>query len=296
MDAFYERLLVRAATIDELLSDDFQVLPGRKGDTDLAARRLAAWCRASASGDWSLFGRRLARDRWTIGDVLLRFSSVRHASAPPAWLGDAIWIETALQNPAAAAVATPGESVAIAFEQLFAPLADAAEAQLQSSVATALFDYIIEKARSRLRLALLQQLSELATPAVYERFVQARNAATPPSDQAKAGTRIYDQFIAAMKAGGWRALFEEKPVLLRLIAVVTRQWIDTTGEFLLRLDADIGAIRRVILDCASGERVAKIEGDFSDPHNNGRSVKIVSFEDGARVVYKPKDLRLDAGW
>ena len=296
MDAFYERLLVRAATIDELLSDDFQVLPGRKGDTDLAARRLAAWCRASASGDWSLFGRRLARDRWTIGDVLLRFSSVRHASAPPAWLGDAIWIETALQNPAAAAVATPGESVAIAFEHLFAPLADAAEAQLQSSVATALFDNLNEKARASLRLALLQQLSELATPAVYERFVQARNAATPPSDQAKAGTRIYDQFIAAMKAGGWRALFEEKPVLLRLIAVVTRQWIDTTGEFLLRLDADIGAIRRVILDCASGERVAKIEGDFSDPHNNGRSVKIVSFEDGARVVYKPKDLRLDAGW
>jgi len=28
----------------------------------LAARRLAAWCRSCASGDWSLFGRRLARD------------------------------------------------------------------------------------------------------------------------------------------------------------------------------------------------------------------------------------------
>ena len=59
MDAFYERLIVRAATIDELLSADFEALPGQKGDADLAARRLAAWCRSCASGDWLLFGRRL---------------------------------------------------------------------------------------------------------------------------------------------------------------------------------------------------------------------------------------------
>ena len=42
MDAFYESLLVRAATIDELLSDDFEALPGQKGDADLSAQRLAA--------------------------------------------------------------------------------------------------------------------------------------------------------------------------------------------------------------------------------------------------------------
>jgi hypothetical protein len=41
MDAFYERVIVRAATIDELLSADFEPLPGQKGDADLAARRLA---------------------------------------------------------------------------------------------------------------------------------------------------------------------------------------------------------------------------------------------------------------
>ena len=34
----------------------------------------------------------------------------------------------------------------------------------------------------------------------------------------------------------------------------------------------------------------------SDPHNGGRSVRIVTFADGARVVYKPKDLRLDIVW
>ena len=39
-----------------------------------------------------------------------------------------------------------------------------------------------------------------------------------------------------------------------------------------------------------------IEGDLSDPHNGGHSVLIVRFEDGSRVVYKPKDLRLDVAW
>src|ERR1035441_5530573 len=95
-----------------------------------------------------------------------------------------------------------------------------------------------------------------------------------------------------MEAGGSRHLFEDKPVLLRLIASVTRQWIDTSREFVLRLDADLATIRRGILHVGGDSRVAKIEGDLSDPHNSGHSVQIVSFEDGSRIVYKPKDLRL----
>jgi glucose-6-phosphate dehydrogenase assembly protein OpcA len=58
MDAFLDRLILRAATIDELLSDEYETLPGQKADTDLATRRLAAWCRSCASGDWALFNRR----------------------------------------------------------------------------------------------------------------------------------------------------------------------------------------------------------------------------------------------
>ena len=99
MDAFYERLIVRAATIDELLSNDFEALPGQKADADLAARRLAAWCQSAANGDWSLFGQRLHRDGWTIDDVLKKFATVRRTSTLlPAWVADAIWVETALQK------------------------------------------------------------------------------------------------------------------------------------------------------------------------------------------------------
>lgn len=304
MDAFYERLIVRAATIDELLSEDFEALPGQKGDADLAARRLAAWCRACASGDWVLFGRRLDRDGLTIGQALAKFATVRRkpSALPPGWIDDAVWIEAALKKsgPEIQPVAALGQPETCAFEQLFTPVVEEADALLGSGINARVFDNLTSSAHACLRLLLLRELSGLATPAIYERFDQARKAAAMPATaahpQPETGRFCYDRFIVEMKAGGLRQLFEQKPVLLRLIAVITRQWIETSRELLLRLDADLPAICRDILHSGGRGRVAKIEGDFSDPHNGGHSVQIVSFEDGSRVVYKPKDLRLDVAW
>ncbi len=297
MDAFYERLLVRAATIDELLSDDFEALPGEEDDADLAARRLAVWCRASASGDKSLFQRRLARDGWTADRVAARLSGARRktSAARPAWLDDAIWLEAALQSPASDPAAAPEGPEPCAFEHLFAPLVREAETRLWAGIDARAVDTLNEAARANLRHALLRELSALATPALYEVFVKARKAAGVAPDPANPGSALYGQFIADMRTGGWRTLFVEKPVLLRLIAVLTRQWVDTNREFVERLAEDRDALGRAILGARAG-RAGKIEGDFSDPHNSGRSVKIVTFEDGTRAVYKPKDLRLDAGW
>ena len=86
MEAFFERLIARAATIDELLSDDFEALPGQTGDSELAAARIAAWCRASANGDLGLFRRRLERDGLSYDDALTRLTSVGREDLPPAGL------------------------------------------------------------------------------------------------------------------------------------------------------------------------------------------------------------------
>ncbi len=303
MGAFYERLAVRAATLDEVLSDDFEPLPGQKGDADLAARRLAAWCRSCASGDWSLFGRRLDRDGLAFAPVLARLAAVRRASAAlPSWLEDAAWVEAALQNTCGNATprAALGNADPCAFEQLFTSVVEQADTRLWSGLDARVGGNLNEAARASLRLSLLRELSNLGMAALYERFAKARNASSPQHDAAGPaqhnGTARYDRFVADMKAGGWRRLFEDKPVLLRLLATMTRQWIDTSREMVLRLDADLAVIRRDILHSGNVGRIAGFEGNLSDPHNHGRSVRIVSFEDGARVVYKPKDLRLDAAW
>src|ERR1700722_16884086 len=303
MDAFYERLAVRAATLDEVLSDDFEPLPGQKGDADLAARRLAAWCRSCASGDWSLFGRRLDRDALAFAPVLARLAAVRRTSvALPSWIEDAAWVEAALQDTRGntAPPRAPGNADPCAFEALFTSVVAQADTRLWSRLDASVGDNLNEAARASLRLALFRELSSLGMAALYERFAKVRNANSSQHDAAAPaqhnGSSIYDRFIAEMQAGGWRRLFEDKPVLLRLFATVARQWIETSREMVLRLHADLAVIRRDILQSGNAGRVAGFEGNLSDPHNNGRSVRIVSFEDGARVVYKPKDLRLDAAW
>jgi class II lanthipeptide synthase len=304
MDSFYDRLITRAATIDELLSDDFETLPGQKGDADAATKRLAAWCRSCASGDWLLFSRRLERDKLAIDQVLARFATIRRrvCAPPPAWIDDAIWIEAALQGARndPAAIATPFEGARCAFEHLFTPVVEQAESRLWASVEMPASDNLNTSARACLRYLLLDDLCDLCAPAIYERFVKARQASTAPVDAAQpakdGATAGYDRFIVGMRTGGLRRLFEDKPILLRLISLVTRQWIDTSREFVTRLDADLATIRRTILHSDANSVVAKIEGNLSDPHHGGHSVLIVGLEDGSRVVYKPKDLRVDALW
>lgn len=300
MEAFFERLIERAATFDELLAD-FEPLPGRKDDAELAARRLAAWCRSCANGDWDLFGRRLGRDGWSFGDVLARFASVRRkASAPPpAWVEDATWIHAALQAPTPHGEAPQPLVEPRAFDRLLLPVVVHAAARLWTDAGAEASGHFTESARTQLSSMLLQELSDLCAPTLYERFVKARSSSVDSQavrQPLPAGTGLYDQFVADMKAGGFRDLFEEKPVLLRLIASLTRQWIDSSAEFARRLDADLTTIRREFLHREASARVAAIDGDLSDRHNGGRSVLIATFEDSARIVYKPKDLRLDAAW
>ena len=75
--------------------------------------------------------------------------------------------------------------------------------------------HLTEAARESLRLLLLRELSDLGAAAIYERFSQARSAAEPPGGAGQVrqgdGTALYDQFVADMKAGGFRRLFEDNP-------------------------------------------------------------------------------------
>lgn len=296
MDVSDERLIVRAGTVDELLSDDFEILPGQKGDADLAARRLAAWCRACSSGDWALFSRRLKRDGLQIDQVLAKFATVRRrpSAAIPVWVHDAKWIEAALCHPAPLAAQAHRQSQPHPFEHLFASVIEKAEVLLWTGIEQRVATHLSESALSCLRDSLREQLCSVSAPALYERFVRAKPQ--PSETQPAHGSTRYDSFIEQMRSVGLRQLFDEKPVLLRLIASLTRQWIETWREFVVRLDADLTRMRKVVLDSDVYSKVIKIEGELSDPHNHGHSVQIVEFGDGGRAVYKPKDLRLDAAW
>ncbi|KAB2847593.1 MAG: type 2 lantipeptide synthetase LanM, partial [Hyphomicrobiaceae bacterium] len=293
-----DRFIVRAATIDELLSDEYVPLRGEQRDADTAGSRLAAWCRASASGDWQAFRRRLDRDGLSFEHVLARFSTVvRTASAPlPRWVGDARWIEVALQGNGRS---PPARTSGFPFEDVFATVADEAELRLRGAVGQHALDGFALSARESLRSLLLDKLCSLCAPALYARFVEARRSQTaisPAAGMTQPSRALYEQFIHDLRAHGLRRLFDEKPILLRLIATVVGQWIASSSNLVVRLASDHLAIRRVLLNDAAEAPVIGVSGDLSDPHNGGQSVLILEFADGARVVYKPKDLSADLMW
>jgi len=299
MDSFYERLINRAATIDDLLSDEFEAIPREADEAGSGRRRLAVWCQSAASGDWSLFERRIKRDGLDSPGVLARLTAARRKpTAPmPPWAADAAWILPALEDTGTTPAAKPSgsKSEPVAFEHLLARLVGRAAALLQSGLGDKAAANLKASAYDGLQRALLADLSELAAPAFYERFAAMRNAAETAGLRQDAPTSLYEKFVSEMKLTGLRQLFEEKPVLLRLISTIVRQWIETSREFIRRLDADLPSIRSAVQVSAQGG-VAQIEGGFSDPHNGGRSVKIVIFADGSKVLYKPKDLRVDVAW
>ena len=128
-----EQIFKKAATIDEILSDSFEVLPSQKTDTDIAAKRLAAWCRASSNGNWKQFSNRLKRDGLNYEFVLSRFATVKinQEKTFPLWVNDSLWVqETFHQKSEHLSYDITRSYYELPFEQLFTKLVNEAEKKI----------------------------------------------------------------------------------------------------------------------------------------------------------------------
>lgn len=89
------------------------------------------------------------------------------------------------------------------------------------------------------------------------------------------------------------ALLERFPLLARFIAVATDQWVETSAEWLGRLIADRAALETRFA-IAPASRIAALRLFLTEPHHGGRSVCRLDFNDGTRLLYKPRPLDLEA--
>lgn len=69
-----------------------------------------------------------------------------------------------------------------------------------------------------------------------------------------------------------------------------------TVEVVERLTADRERIAAAIPGASADAAVVRIGLGSGDPHRDGRSVALVRFADGGRVVYRPRDVRVDSAW
>ena len=177
------------------------------------------------------------------------------------------------------------------FVDLWQPVVTQAIATLRAELALSLHD----SAWQSLSGSLLNRLCEIAEPTLWQLFNRERGPTAmllahlddgPPSRAA------YQAFIERHRADGLTALLSEFPVLGRLLGTVTALWLQSSAEMLRRVDADRTALTAMVGNGA----LTHVQSAASDPHRNGRTVAILTFGEGAtasRVVYKPKDLRVD---
>lgn len=90
---------------------------------------------------------------------------------------------------------------------------------------------------------------------------------------------------------GWTERLCGLPVLGFLIGTALRQRRAAAREMLNRLAADRPVIAATMFGGRDPGPVAAVATDAGDPHDDGRSVSLLTFASGDRVVYKPRDLR-----
>ncbi|HEY6237458.1 MAG TPA: type 2 lanthipeptide synthetase LanM, partial [Candidatus Elarobacter sp.] len=106
----------------------------------------------------------------------------------------------------------------------------------------------------------------------------------------------YDAFLAELHSANLRPFFERYPPLARLVDQTVRAWCDETAELIDRIEADLPSFAACFGGPAAAARVVAIEPGLSDPHHGGRSVMVLTFDSGAKLVYKPRPLDADAAF
>lgn len=85
----------------------------------------------------------------------------------------------------------------------------------------------------------------------------------------------------------------EYPLLAKDAVRAVDNWVAARVEFASRLVSDIDEVVRTFAVDGELGTVAEVRFGAGDSHRGGRSVGVVRFSGGARIVYKPRGLRVD---
>ncbi len=179
------------------------------------------------------------------------------------------------------------------FHRIFEPLLRRGEEHLQAAIARA--GAPVEPAAVRRLLAsLAQRLSGACTTVLFHIVTLDETIADHPG---AAGQPVHRVFFDGNEPVllQWSRLFQQYPVLARLLAVTHRNWCDAVVELLTRLSADRPRLEATFASGALGA-LSDCSLSLGDPHDHGRTVGLLTFASGTRVVYKPKDLRVAAAY
>ncbi len=107
-----------------------------------------------------------------------------------------------------------------------------------------------------------------------------------------AGDTPRERFADFVRNVDLTALFARYPVLARLLGQTCLHAVEAQGELLDRFARDRPEIVRTLLDGRDPGPLAHVESAKGDLHARGRSVAVLTFADGRRIVHKPRPVAL----
>ena len=270
---------------------------GARFDAGLADRRLQRWRSQTPFGDDALFLNRLAVDGLDEPAFMTLLgespAAIRQRlDAVPGWLAT---LSRAMTRTAVSSLqpARPDQPDLTDFLIAVEPLIADGEHRLREAVLDAFqgradLPFDADVVESVLRKNLTNRLTGLVCRTMILELNVARieGRLNEPTPEAR-----YQSFLRSLERRDVvLTLFEEYPVLARLLTVAVDQWVSGSLDFLRHLGADWDAIRQRFAPAQEPGRLVKLDMDTGDPHQGGRSVSIATFSSGFRVVYKPKSL------
>ena len=270
-----------------------------------ARDRLRAWRAQKPLNDSSLFDKRLVIDSLSEDDLVFLLAESPDAlrartPAVPDWL---VALEAAYADAGAAGTALPGledmsgdhplagclPALAPLFEWGLSSVQDRMAALRHRSAHVPVDERIIPDAFARNIVPTI--LFEVSKPLVLEMHV-ARLQGRLPGETSEAR---FAQYVRALsEEASIASVLAKYPVLGQQLLLTIEQWAEFLGEVLAHLCADWQAIRDTFMPDADHAVLVGVDAGKGDRHRRGRSVLVLRFSDGTRLVYKPKPLAVDA--
>ncbi|CAL9363957.1 hypothetical protein SUDANB96_00724 [Streptomyces sp. enrichment culture] len=204
----------------------------------------------------------------------------------PDW---AAFAEEATARAPEEAVATEGEYPGLSgFAWVLRPFVERAGERLERAVPARVRGIVdLTAVRRDLQRQLGGRLARTAARTLVLELYEARTAGRLRGDDPRA--RFRDFLGLAGSRRGLTALLCRRPVLARLLGRAALDAADALAETLRRLADDHALLTAGLLGEGRGPLVG-VEPGAGDGHRGGRSVTLLRFADGTRLVYKPRPL------
>ena len=292
-----------------------QALGQNSAPLSLDPQVLETWLKALGASDPEKIERRLRWDLipYATGESLLHEHSAGfNISGGDSWVGRLDGIREVLAGDAYRPLRSescPDYQIPdgpYAFVDIWDPVADWELQNVYGHLSDATRLEVDKKALEDLRTFLLARLCQIAEQPLWEQFSLARGHGATllaqlgiDGDGTGHPTRdIYRAFVFNQRSEGVGKLLETYPVLGRLLCTALELWNKSSKEMLERIAKD----RNLLLKHFQIDKDAILTGahpGLGDPHRGGRTVTLLEFThsgDRMCVVYKPKDMRLDAAY